>query len=137
MRMRTKFYTQEEFAQAISKAAEFEGKYNAVLDPMIITDEDGVILYANDALSQVTGFSVNEILGRTPGEIWGNERDQGFYEEMWHTIKIEKRPFSSNVLNKKKDGTYYNCDLKIYPVLNQNKNINFFVGIVSNFEYAI
>jgi PAS domain S-box-containing protein len=100
-------------------------------------DPDGVILYANEAMFQATGYLFNDLIGRTPGEIWGNQRDESFYEEMWHAIKVEKRTFAANVLNRKKDGTYYNCDLRIYPVLGEDNDINFFVGITFNFEYAI
>ena len=135
--MRTKTYAQQTFDQAMGKASRFEANLRSILDPMIITDEDGVIFYVNDILTQITGFDRYEIIGKTPGELWGNQKDKSYYDYMWHTIKVEKKPFIGNFLNRRKDGTYYSCDFKIYPILDDKKDILFFVGISSNFADAI
>lgn len=135
--MKNKTYTEEELMKAIDKAHEFKGGFDKIGDPMIVTDEDGVILFANDAVLQRKRFSIDEIIGKTPGVLWGNQKDEGFYEYMWETIKVEKKPFSSTMTNRRKDGTYYSCDLKIYPILNDNKNIDFFVGIETNYTDSV
>ena len=135
--MRNKAYTIEDFAEAIRKAEEFKGGFDKLSDSVMITDEDGVILYANDATFEKTGFFKEDLVGRTPGELWGNQKDDGFYEYMWETIKVDKKSFESNMTNRKKDGTYYNCNLKVYPILDDSRDIIFFVSITSNFTEAI
>lgn len=136
--MRSKTYTQEELQKAVEKAEEFKGGFGKITDPMIVTDEDGVILFANEAKLQRSGYETDDLLGRTPGELWGNQKDESFYEYMWETIKVDKKSFTAtNMINKRKDGSYYGCDLKIYPILDDNKNINFFVGIETNFSDSI
>jgi len=135
--MRNKHYSIEDFSQAIQKAEEFKGGFDRISDSVLITDEDGVILYANDATFENTGFAREDVLGRTPGELWGNQKDDSFYEYMWETIKIDKKPFETVMTNKRKDGTYYGCNLKIYPILDDNEEITFFVGITSNFTETI
>lgn len=52
-----------------------------------------------------------------------------FYEKMWQAIKIEKRPFAAEVKNKRKDGTEYWQELHISPVLRENGEVKFFIGI--------
>ncbi len=135
--MGNKTYIQKNFINKIYKAIELKTSLGTVLDPMIITDEDAVILYANDAMIQRVGYAIDEIVGRTPGELWGNERDEYFYKDMWQTIKTKKQTFVANFTNKRKDGTYYNCDFKIYPVLDDNKNVSFFVGKELNFADSV
>lgn len=135
--MKNKTYTENDFQQAIDKAVRFKGGFDRISDPMIVTDEDGVILFANEAVLKRTGYSMNEIIGQTPGVLWGNQKDESFYEYMWETIKADKKPFSSNMTNRRKDGTYYGCEIKIYPILNKNKDIDFFVGMESNFTESV
>ncbi len=135
--MQNKTYTTEEFLNALYKAAQFKGGFDKITEPMVITDEDGVILFANEHIVERTGFSIAEIVGKTPGELWGNQKDTGFYEDMWQTIKIEKKPFTASMTNKRKDGTYYGCELKIEPILDEKGDISFFIGIELNFSDAI
>ena len=135
--MRNKTYTNTSLLRAIYKAAEFKGGLDKLTDPMVVTDEDGVILFANDAVSQRTGFFIEEVIGKTPGELWGNQKDKSFYQDMWQTIKIDKKPFTATMTNRRKDGTYYGCELRIYHVLDSDKNVLFFMAIESDFIDAI
>src|SRR3989344_7553582 len=114
--MRNKTYTKNDFLAELQKADKFKGGFGNLPDPMIITNEEGIILYANEAMIGRTGFPRHEIIGKTPGELWGNQRDESFYQYMWETIKVDKKPFTSDMTNRRKDGTYYSCELKIYPV---------------------
>ena len=64
-------------------------------DNIIITDPDGVVIFANQAIEKVTGFSVREVLGKKAGgrNMWGGLMPYGYYQDMWRTIKKEKKPF--------------------------------------------
>src|SRR5437879_3875381 len=81
--------------------------FDYLADHVIITDADGSILYANNAVEKNTGFSKEEVLGKNPGDLWGGHMPKEMYEKMWKTIKIEKQPFVAEVQNKRKDGTQY------------------------------
>lgn len=124
-----KLLTQEELInlqleiQSLTEAFEFVG------DHVVITDANGNILYANKAVEQVTGFSHDEIIGKTPGDLWGGLMDKEFYEHMWSTIKIEKNPFRGEVHNRTKDGMLYWQQLRIFPIFGDNGEVRFFIGI--------
>jgi len=135
--MRHKTYTTEQFLKVLYEAAEFKSGFDKINEALVITDEDGVILFANEITVKRTGYSMEEIIGKTPGELWGNQNDKSFYEDMWRTIKTEKKPFYGRVTNKKRDGTYYGSNLTIYPILDKQKNIYLFLGIASDFMDAI
>lgn len=100
-------------------------------DHIVITDEDGVCLFANDVVEKITGFSKKEIIGKKVGtkENWGGLMDQKTYEEMWKNIKEEKKPFFGELKNKRKNGQEYYAKASIAPILNENKEVIFFVGI--------
>lgn len=106
--------------------------FDKISDHVIITDKNGVILYANKAVERNTGFSAEEITGRKPGDLWGGKMGMGFYRKMWHTIKIDKKPFVGEVQNVRKDGTLYWQELRISPILNNKGDVQFFIGIEPN-----
>ena len=96
----------------------------------MITDPDGVIMYANSMVETITGYSLGEVLGKRPS-LWGGEMSKKFYEDMWHHIKVEKKPLEVILTNKKKDGTAYKVKLHISPVFGFDNEIKMFVGIES------
>lgn len=52
-----------------------------------------------------------------------------FYEEMWRTIKTEKKAFVGDIRNMRKDGTEYWQELHVYPILDAQGVSRFFIGI--------
>ena len=97
-------------------------------DHIIITDPSAKIIYVNRGVSQITGYSENELLGKTPA-VWGNQMPKEFYEKMWHTIKIDKQPFVGELTNKKKNGQLYEAEFSVSPILDDNGEIIYFVGV--------
>ena len=95
----------------------------------IITDQNGVIVYANKAVEKQTGFSPEEVIGGNPGDFWGGQMPKEFYEKMWQTIKVEKKPFVAEVQNRRKDGSTYLQELHVYPILGGDGEPRFFIGI--------
>jgi len=101
-------------------------------DHVIITDPDGNIIYMNESAERNTGYFREEALGKNPADLWGGNMPQEFYERMWLRIKKEKMPFVGEARNKKKDGTEYWQELHISPVLWENGDIKFFIGVEPN-----
>ena len=103
--------------------------FDYVQDHVIVTDPRANILYANKAVKKVTGFSPEEIIGKNPGDLWGGNMPEEFYQKMWHTIKVNKKPFVGKVKNKTKDGAWYWQELRISPILDENGEVKYFIGI--------
>ena len=102
--------------------------FRGVTEQVVITDPEGIILYANPLVESVTGYSLTEVLGKRPS-LWGGQMSKEFYEEMWRVIKVEKKPTVVVVKNKKKDGSFYYARLKISPVFGLGEDIKMFVAI--------
>ncbi|OHA67302.1 MAG: hypothetical protein A3C04_01090 [Candidatus Wildermuthbacteria bacterium RIFCSPHIGHO2_02_FULL_45_25] len=105
---------------------------DALQDHVVVTDENGNILYMNKAAEGLTGFPEREALGKNPGDLWGGQMTKEFYEKMWERIKVEKQPFVGEVQNKRKDGTLYWQELHISPILDEANGIKFFIAIEPN-----
>lgn len=108
------------------------GTLNSLFEKMgeqvIITDPAGIILYTNEAVESVTGYSPAEIIGKKPS-VWGGQMTQAFYTHLWNMIRDKKESVQVVVTNKKKSGALYNAKLRISPVLDTEKNIRFYIGI--------
>ena len=102
-----------------------------ISDSIIVTDKEGLILYANRALEKITGFKVKEVLGKKAGnnQLWGGLMENKFYEHLWQTIKVRKMTFASELQNKRKNGEKYDALLRISPVLDVAKRIKYFIGV--------
>ncbi len=100
-------------------------------DHIVITDAEGIVLYANKAVERITGFNNSEVVGKKAGndELWGGLMEKSFYKKMWKTIKIDKKIFSGEINNKKKNGDKYISFSSISPVIGKNGEVVFFVGV--------
>lgn len=95
---------------------------------VVITDPGGCIEYVNPKFTRVTGYELNEVLGKTPRILKSGRQSKEFYEELWDTI-LSGKNYVCEMYNKKKDGTYYWEKAFISPLLNQAGDITHFVAI--------
>lgn len=95
---------------------------------IIITDSRGIIIFANDAVEKITGYSNAEVIGQRPS-LWGGQMPKEFYDQMWDTIKNKKQRFTGEIHNKRKNGELYIAEADIAPILDSNGEVEFFVGI--------
>lgn len=94
---------------------------------IVITDVNGKIIYANKAVSTITGYLPEEILGSTP-RLWGGLMDQAFYEQFWDTIKNKKKPFYGEITNRRKSGELYTAVSRVSPILDEQQQLLGFIG---------
>lgn len=96
-------------------------------DAIMITDDNGIVLYVNRTFEETTGYTLVEVLGKTP-QLWkSNRHDEDFYQIMWNTI-LSGNIWKGEVTNKRKDGSFYQADLIIVPI-EDSKQQKYFVGV--------
>lgn len=93
------------------------------------TNKKGIITYVNEAFCNISGYTQNELLGKSHNIVRHDDMDFSVFKEMWHTIKILKQSWTGIVKNKKKDGNPYWVHTIINPILDENGNILEFIGI--------
>ncbi len=92
----------------------------------IITDSNGIILFANTAVQETTGYSQAEILGNTP-RLWGGMMSHEFYINFWKK-KSSGKPFEGEITNRRKNGEIYYAIAHIDPIFSRKKNIIGYIG---------
>ncbi len=88
-----------------------------VPDWVVMTDRDGRIEYVNPAVEEITGYSREELLGKTP-RVWKSGlHPREFFEELWETL-LSGRSFRATFVNRKKNGELFYLDQTITPIKN-------------------
>ena len=95
-------------------------------DAILITEAEPVdeaeggprILYANEAYYKMSGYTLEEIVGKTPRIMQGPQTDRAARDKIRQALKKWK-PVVAEVLNYTKDGTPFWVELSIVPVANE------------------
>ncbi|HIK37523.1 MAG TPA: SpoIIE family protein phosphatase [Geminocystis sp. M7585_C2015_104] len=93
-----------------------------------ITDTEGRIVYCNEKLTEISGYSFSELIGQKTALFKSGYHDAKFYEDMWSTI-TKRKVWRGEIKNKAKDGRFYWVDTTIVPLTDEKGNINQYLSI--------
>ena len=104
---------------------------NAVDERSIVskTNDKGIITYVNEKFCKISGYSKEELIGRNHNIVRHEDTKDELYQGLWDTIHHQKKSWTGQIKNKKKDGTYYWVDTLIKPILDKNGNIEEFIAL--------
>ncbi len=108
--------------------------YDAVAQSHIaisITDLNANILYANPAFEQITGYTADEILGKNESLLSDRNTPKEMYDELWQSLHQQKT-WSGVLLNRHKDGSRYLSEVSIAPMINEQGETVYFLGMHRN-----
>ncbi len=102
-------------------------KYLKIVNDNVIitsTDENGVIHSASDAFCEVSGFSIDEVIGRTHNIIQSRVTPDKLYKSLWGTITRGKT-WKGEIQNRTKDGKAFWVYITITVQFEEDKIIGF------------
>lgn len=76
------------------------------LEGIMVTDLKSKIISVNPAFTRLTGYSADEVLGKTPDILSSGQHDADFYARMWQQIHSTGN-WQGEVWNKRKNGEVY------------------------------
>ncbi|MBM3566943.1 MAG: PAS domain S-box protein, partial [Alphaproteobacteria bacterium] len=94
----------------------------------VVTDLGGRIEYVNPRFTQVTGYTLDEISGKTPRILKSGELSPKDYEKLWRTVTAGKE-WRGEMHNRKKNGELYWALTSISPITDQNGEVTHFLGV--------
>jgi len=97
-------------------------------DAIYITDRDGVVEYVNPGFEHMTGYSKDEILGRTPQLLRSGRHDAAHYRELWNTV-LAGEVFRGTMINRRKNGEIYYAEMSITPIKDPADAVTHFVAV--------
>ncbi|MFP4463053.1 MAG: EAL domain-containing protein [Guyparkeria sp.] len=100
-------------------------------EAVIVTDRVGRILQVNPAFTEITGYSADEVLGRTPRILKSDRHDPSFYEEIWQSL-AEDGQWQGEIWNRRRDGSVYPAWQTISAVYDESGELRQFVSMQSD-----
>ena len=92
---------------------------------MMVTDANGLILQVNKAFIDITGYTIDEVLGKNPNILSSGRHNADFYAAMWADIN-NNGAWSGEIWNRRKNGEIYPQRLCITAVKDS-------IGIVTHY----
>jgi len=103
-------------------AAAFESQ-----ESFMVTDASNLILRVNNGFTALTGYTANEVIGKSPRFLSSGRHSKEFYADMWETLNI-KRFWQGEIWNRKKNGYIFPEWLCITAISNSAGEIVNYVG---------
>lgn len=95
---------------------------------VMVTDPSGALTYVNGEFSRVTGYSMEEVLGKNPRFLHSGHHDPAFFTQMWTTLQAGET-WEGKLRNRKKSGESYWEMAQIAPVKGKDGQVISYVGI--------
>ncbi|MBD3616926.1 MAG: PAS domain S-box protein [Gracilimonas sp.] len=102
--------------------------YDSILITELDLEKPGPkIVYVNDGFTKMTGYTKEEVLGKTPRILQGEKTDRHVLDRLKERL-IEGQAFFGHTVNYKKDGSEFVNQWDIHPLTNKNGEITHWVS---------
>ncbi|HSH54711.1 MAG TPA: diguanylate cyclase [Methylotenera sp.] len=102
-----------------------------VQEGVMITDANNVILRVNKSFTQLTGYSTEEVLGKTTAMLISERHDEQYYQDILQALRQDKS-WAGEVWSKRKDEVINPYRLTITAVSNPDGQVTNFVAAISD-----
>ncbi len=127
---------QEQLSLNDYELAIFEHSYNSVvITTPSLEGEHPKILYVNGAFTQMSGYTKEEIVGKTPRILQGEKTDREVLQRLKECLKNEEY-FEGKAINYTKDGKEYWVEWNISPVYDNKHHLIAFVSLQKDISVA-
>lgn len=123
------------FVRDITKNKEYEKqieKLNKAIEQspiaIVITDKDANISYVSRAFEVITGYTKDEVINKNTRILKSGKNSNEFYIQMWNSI-LAGDIWEGELINKRKDGTFYWEHLSISPLFEDGRSITGFLAV--------
>ena len=105
---------------------------NETDNAVIITNPERKIVYVNNGFTQLTGYRLEEVKGKSPGELLQGPHTSAETVAMIREKLHKNEPFYDEILNYDREGQPYWVSLAINPVFDELGNLTNYISIQAN-----
>ncbi len=98
-------------------------------DSVILSDAFSTILWVNSQFTRITGYSLEEVVGRPVGQMLNGPDTSAETLARVKAACDEKKPFKDHILNYRKDGSTVWMEISITPVFNAQGQFQMFISV--------
>lgn len=104
-----------------------------ISSPVVITSVELIppgpeIVYVNPAFTKVTGYTFEEVRGKTPRILQGEKTDPFLLDVLKEKLR-EERHFKGETINYRKDGSAYVIEWEINPIRDEKGEVRFWIAV--------
>jgi len=97
---------------------------------IMIRDAEGVIIWINDAMEHIIGYSLEELRGKTVGtQLIGEETNMGVFQRAVEAVK-QNKPYEVEIKIYKKDGSTAWVFISNSPLFNETGYVERQIGVM-------
>jgi diguanylate cyclase (GGDEF)-like protein/PAS domain S-box-containing protein len=97
-------------------------------DGVLITDENQKIIQINQAFTNISGYELEDIKGKTPAMLSSGWHTNEFYQKMWEEINT-KGKWAGEVRDRRKNGETYLAEMMIVALRNDAGTLTNYISI--------
>ncbi|MCZ4304139.1 EAL domain-containing protein [Zoogloeaceae bacterium G21618-S1] len=101
------------------------------LEGILITDEKSRIISVNPAFTRLTGYRLEEVVGRNPSLLNSGRQGPDFYREMWVKLSAEGQ-WQGEIWNRRKSGELYPELLTITAIKDRDGTLTNYAAVFSD-----
>ncbi len=105
--------------------------FDSSVEGILITDAHSRIVTVNHAFTAITGYGIEEAVGKTPAMLRSGKHSEDFYRQMWASLK-EAGQWCGEIWNRRKSGETYLEWLTISAVKNDKGETTNYVAVFSD-----
>ena len=94
---------------------------------VFVTDADQVILRVNRAFTDITGYTAEDVVGKSPCILSSGRHDQAFYAAIWESI-LTRGTWQGEIWNRRKNGNIFPEWLTITAVKDEDGEVTHYVA---------
>ena len=95
---------------------------------ILMTDKAGIIEYVNQKFIELTGYTLEDVKGKSPRILSSDITPLQQYKSFWDAI-LEGKEWRGELYNQKKNGEFYWSRELISPIRNDQQQVTHFVAI--------
>ncbi len=105
--------------------------FDNAMEGIAIASADERILAVNGAFTRITGYTADEIIGKTSRILRSGRQDKTFYEAMWASLEAHAH-WQGELWNRRKSGEIFPEWLSITAVLDEQDIVSHYVAVFSD-----
>ncbi len=102
---------------------------------LVVTDRRRQIQFVNRGFTRMTGYTPDETAGQTPSFLQGPETAPETRQAIRDCLSVDK-PFAGNIVNYRKNGELYWCQVSIEPLLNLKQQVVHYIAFEREVSHA-
>lgn len=105
--------------------------FETATENIVVTDANNCFITVNPAFTKTTGYTLEEVIGKTPKMLKSGKQTPEFYSKMWKKLNKDGQ-WMGEVYNRRKNGEVYIEWLSIKVIYNEDGTVKMYVATFSD-----